>query len=140
VLGRDILCGLGIAIVITLASSNSPLAGGRSASAAEGTLRALAGIWLGDLRLGAWVGLFFLTLMTRVFGWRRNRKMRFGALGVVIAETGVFCLRDMPSVPDASAWYAQAPLLGYAAFGLLAIYAVRLAVGKGAGAGGVTQG
>ena len=140
VLGRDILCGLGIAIVISFASRNLGLFGGRSASPEEGlTLRALAGIWLGDLRLGAWVGLFFLTLMTRVFGWRRNRQMRFGALGVVIAETGLFCLRDMPSVPDVSAWYAQAPLLGYAAFGLLAIYAVRLAVGKSPGMGGATQ-
>jgi hypothetical protein len=141
VLGRDILCGLGIATLINLFNANLPVIGSSSASDAYGlTLRALIGIWLGDLRLGTWVGLFGLGILMPIAGRRRNRHMRFGALGVVIAETGIFCLRDMPPVPDASAWYAQAPLLGYAAFGVLTVYAVRLAVGKGAGTVGVSQG
>jgi len=61
--------------------------------------------------------------------------MRFGALGVIIAETGIFCLKDMPPMPDVSAWYAQAPLLGYAAFAGLTFYAARLAVGSGPSSG-----
>lgn len=139
-LGRDILYGLGIAVLASLLSRGVALRGMQNAyNPSALTPRVLAGIWLADLRLGAWVGLFAMALLMPIFALRRKRRMRFGALGVVIAETGIFCLRDMPPVPDVSAWYAQGPLLGYAAFAALAVYGARLAVGSGPGLRGPSQ-
>ncbi len=132
-LGRDILVGLGIAVAMNLYMAGFGLGWDRSGL----TPRALAGIWVRDLRIGVWIGMCALAFIL-LFGRRRNRKMRLSALGI-IAETGVFCLRDIPPVPDASGWYAQAPLLGYTAFAVLTIYAARLAAGSGPSPGGVTQ-
>ena len=95
------------------------------------TPRALAGIWLGDLRLGVWIGLSVLMLLVPLMGLLGKKRVRRGALAVVIAETVLFCLKDMPAVHDVSDWYAQAPLLGYAALALLTVYGARLAAGSG---------
>jgi hypothetical protein len=121
-LGRDILAGLGIAVLITFINNAGPW--GR-ASNDFSTPRTLAAVWLRDLRLGAWIGLLFLTMLTPLL--RMFPRRRGGVLAVIIAETGLFCLRDMPAVHDVSTWYAQAPLLGYAALAWLTIYAARLA-------------
>jgi len=138
-LGWDILCGLLIAALANLFVSLTAFnAAGKTYDTSALTLRGLAGLWMADLRLGAWIGLLALACSTPLMGLRRRRRMRFGALGVIIAETGIFCLKDMPAVPDASAWYAQAPLVGYAALVLLTVYAARLAAGPGR-ASGVTQ-
>jgi hypothetical protein len=112
---------LGIAVVIMLFNPALPGAGHSDFA----TPRTLAAAWLGDLRLGVWIGLFFLTVFTPLL--RMLPRRRGGVLAVIIAETGLFCLRDMPAVHDVSTWYAQAPLLGYAAYVWLTIYAARLA-------------
>ena len=125
---------------MSLLNSGSALSSGLNVYGSSGiSPRAFAGSWLGDLRLGIWVGLFAQAVLSPVLRRRHKRPMRFGALGVIIAETGIFCLRDMPPVPDASAWYAQAPLLGYAVLAGLTMYAARLAAGSGTSSGGVTQ-
>jgi len=133
-LGRDILFGLGMGVLISvLLNLRSPGGPAKLDDYSGLTLRSLAAIWMGDLRLGVWVGLGMLALLSPLFGLRRKRRMRAGALGVVIAETTLFCLRDMPPVPDTSAWYASAPIVGYLVFAALAAYAARLAVGSGSG-------
>lgn len=139
-LGRDILYGLGLAVLINLIGSAAALLSGEKICDSSGfTPRELAGLWLGDLRLGTWIGLIALASFIPLIGRRRKRRMRFGALGIVIAETGMFFLKDMPAVPDASAWYAQGPLWGYAALAVLTVYAARLVVQSGRTSGSVTQ-
>src|SRR5438045_2668945 len=132
-LGRDILFGLGIAVLMNLAGV------GATWDSSGFTPRALAAIWVRDLRIGVWIGMFALAFLLPLFGHRREPRMRLGALAIIVAETGLFCLKHIPAVPDASGWYAQAPLLGYAAFAALTIYAARLAAGSGPSPGGVTQ-
>src|SRR5579864_8176328 len=105
------LWGLGIGVLVNLLSGLIGLRIGERLYTSSGfTPRSLAGLWLGDLRLGAWIALLAMAVLVPVFRFRRKRNLRFGTLGIIIAETGVFCLRDMPAVPDASAWYAQAAL------------------------------
>jgi len=82
------------------------------------------------LRLGVWIGLSVLMLLVALMGLLGKKRIRRGALAVVIAETVLFCLKDMPAVHDVSDWYAQAPLLGYAALALLTVYGARLAAGS----------
>ena len=128
-LGRDILGGLGTGAVISLVVQiRGPK--GMHFTYDYSTPRALAGIWLGDLRLGVWIGLSFLMLLVPLLGLLGKKRIRRGALAVVIAETVLFCLKDMPAVHDVSDWYAQAPLLGYAALALLTVYGARLATGS----------
>ena len=129
-LGRDILGGLGTATVISLMIQTVGQKGMRFGYDYS-TPKALAGIWLGDLRLGVWVGLSLLMLLVPLMGLLGKKRIRRGALAVVIAETILFCLKDMPAVHDVSDWYAQAPLLGYAALALLTVYGARLAGGSG---------
>jgi len=69
-------------------------------------------------------------LLVPLMGLLGKKRIRRGALAVVIAETVLFCLKDMPAVHDVSDWYAQAPLLGYAALALLTVYGARLAAGS----------
>ena len=139
-LGRDVLYGLGVGVLINLMVSLRPQGGPLRIYDFSGlTLRSLSAIWLGDLRLGVWVGLAALALLTPLFALRTKRRMRFGALGIIIAETGLFCLRDATPVPNASAWYSQTTILGYLAFAGLAVYAARLAVGSGSSAAGTSQ-
>jgi hypothetical protein len=90
-------------------------------------LRDLAGLWLSDLRLGIMVGLLFLAFIIPLRS-RFKRRLRIGAVAAIVAETGLFCLKDLPPVPDVSAWYAQAPLIGFGAMAAAAIYAARLSV------------
>ena len=129
-LGRDILGGLGTAAVISLMIQTVGQKG-MHFTYDYSTPKALAGIWLGDLRLGVWIGLSLLMLLVPLMGLLGKKRIRRGALAVVIAETVLFCLKDMPAVHDVSDWYAQAPLLGYAALALLTVYGARLAAGSG---------
>jgi Protein kinase domain len=130
-LGRDILFGLGIAVLMNLLQTVPLLGAGEKLYTTSGlTSRGLAGLWLTDLRTGAWVALLALTVITPLSRFRRKRKMRFGVLGIVIAETGLFFLKDLPGVPDVSAWYAPAPLLGYAALAAVTLYGARLSAGS----------
>ena len=123
-LGRDILWGLIIAAAINLLQT-AVMVGERIHHSSGFTLRDLAALWLSDVRLGVWVGLvagvFVIPLRSRI-----KRRLRVGAVAIIVAETGMFCLKDLPAVPDASAWYAQAPLLGYGVLAAVAIYAARL--------------
>jgi hypothetical protein len=128
-LGRDILGGLGTAAVISLFMQTWGQKG-MHFTYDYWTPRALAGIWLGDMRLGVWIGLSLLMLLVPLMGLLGKKRIRRGALAVVIAETVLFCLKDMPAVHDVSDWYAQAPLLGYAALALLTVYGARLAAGS----------
>jgi hypothetical protein len=129
-LGRDILGGLGAAAVISVMIQIVGQKGMRFGYDYS-TPKALAGIWLGDLRLGVWIGLSLLMLLVALLGLLGKKRIRRGALAIVIAETVLFCLKDMPAVHDVSDWYAQAPLLGYAALALLTVYGARLAAGAG---------
>jgi hypothetical protein len=124
-LGRDMLWGLGIGVLINLLSSLLS-SGGKMYSTSGFTPRALAGLWLVDLRIGAWIALLAMSILVPISRFRRKRNMRFGTLGIIIAETALFCLQDMPAVPDPSAWYAQAALFGYAAIAAAIVYAARL--------------
>jgi hypothetical protein len=129
-LGRDILWGLCLAawfnfLPTVLIVSVGKKVGEKIYYSSGLTLRDLAALWLNDLRLGVWFGLLALAFIIPLRS-RFKRRFRFGALAIIVAETGLFCLKDLPPVPDASAWYAQAPLLGYGALAALTIYAARL--------------
>jgi hypothetical protein len=127
-LGRDILWGLVLAVSFNFLMMALTLGVGEKIYTSSGlTLRDLAGLWLRDLRLGVWVGLLGMAFIIPLRS-RFKRRLRIGAVSVIVAETGLFCLRDLPPVPDASAWYSQAPLIGYGVLAAAAIYATRLAV------------
>jgi serine/threonine protein kinase len=127
-LGRDVLWGLTLAVWLNLLTMALTLSAGEKIYASSSLiLRDLAGLWLSDLRIGILVGLLFLAFIIPLRS-RFKRRLRFGAVAAIVAETGLFCLKDLPPVPDASVWYAQAPLIGYGALAAAAIYAARLSV------------
>jgi tRNA A-37 threonylcarbamoyl transferase component Bud32 len=131
-LGRDVLWGLTLAawgnfLSMALTLGVSEKFGEKIYVSSGLNLRDLAGLWLSDLRIGIWVGLLVLAFIIPLRA-RFERRLRVGVVAAIVAETGLFCLKDLPPVPDASAWYAQAPLIGYAALAAAAIYAARLSV------------
>ena len=95
------------------------------------TLRGLAGLWLGDLRIGLFIGLLAMLLIIPVALRFRKKKSRVGVLSVIVAETGLFALADLPPISDFSSWSAQAPLIGYALLAAFTLYSARLATGAG---------
>ena len=125
-LGRDILGGLGTATVISLMIQTVGQKG-MHFTYDYSTPKALAGIWLGDLRLGVWVGLSLLMMLVPLMD--RGKKDTPGALQLPLRDV-LFCLRYAGGARRFD-WYAQAPLLGYAALALLTVYGARLAAGSG---------
>ena len=61
----------------------------------------------------------------------RKKKARFGVLSVIVAETGIFAILDLPPITDFSSWSAQAPLIGYGLIAAITLYSARLATGAG---------
>jgi Protein kinase domain len=126
--GRDLIWGMLIAVCCSLPG----VAMGATPSGPTGfTLRGLAGLWLGDLRIGLFIGLLAMLLIIPLGLRLRKKKARFGVLAVIVAETGVFALRDLPPISDFSSWSAQAPLIGYALIAAFTLYSARLATGAG---------
>ena len=91
------------------------------------TERGLAGLWFGDLRIGLFIGLLAMLLTTPIA--LRLRKKRFSVLAVIVAETGIFAILDLPPITDFSSWSAQAPLIGYVLLAAFTLYSARLATG-----------
>jgi Protein kinase domain len=109
--GRDLIWGM----VIAVCCSFPAVAAGKTApNGPTGfTPRGLAGLWLGDLRLGLFFGLLGMLLILPIALRFRKTKTRFGVLAIIVAETGFFAIRDLPPITDFSSWSAQAPLIGY---------------------------
>ena len=128
-IGRDLIWGM----VIGICASFPGIAMGGTPSGPTGfTLRGLAGLWLGDLRIGLFIGLLgMLLIIPVVFRLRKRRKVSHGVLSVIVAEIGIFALRDLPPITDFSSWSAQAPLIGYVLLAAFTLYAARLATGAG---------
>jgi hypothetical protein len=93
-------------------------------------LRRLAGLWLNELRIGLFIGLLAMLLIIPVpLRWRN--KGRSGVLAVIVAETPIFSLRDLPPIADLSSSSAQAPLIGYVLLAAFTVCSARLATGAG---------
>jgi hypothetical protein len=122
--GWDLMWGM----LIAVCGSFPGVAMGDTPNGPTGfTLRGLAGLWLGDLRIGLFFGLLAMLLILPVA--LRLRKPRVGVLAVIVAETGIFALRDLPPITDFSSWSAQAPLIGYVLLAAFTLYSARLATG-----------
>jgi hypothetical protein len=82
------------------------------------------------LRVGLFIGFLAMLLIIPV-GLQLRKKARFGVLSVIVAETGIFALLDLPPITDFSSWSAQAPLIGYVLLAAFTLYSARLATGAG---------
>jgi serine/threonine-protein kinase len=126
--GRDLIWGMLIAVCFSIPG----VAVGSTPNGPSGfTLRGLAGLWLGDLRIGLFLGLLAMLLIIPFVLRLRKKAPRFGVLSVIIAETGIFALRDLPPFADFSSWSALAPLIGYFLLAAFTLYSARLATGAG---------
>jgi len=126
--GRDLIWGMLIAVCFSIPG----VALGSTWNGPSGfTPRGLAGLWLGDLRIGLFSGLLAMLLILPFVLRLRKKAARFGVLSVIVAETVIFALWDLPPITDFSSWSAQAPLIGYVLLAAFTIYAARLATGAG---------
>jgi len=130
--GRDLLWGMLVAVFFsTLLLSALSLGGVAPGNPAGFTARGLVSLCLGDLRVGAFVGLLAMMLVVPIVLRFKKKKARFGVLTILIVETGYFVLLDLPPLGDFSAWYAAPPLFAYALLAAFTIHAARLATGAG---------
>ena len=130
--GRDLLWGMFVAVGLsTLLLSALSLGGIAPGNPVGFTARGLVSLCLGDLRLGAFVGLLAMLLIVPIVLRLKKKEARFGVLTIVIVETGYFVLLELPPLGDFSAWYAAPPLFAYALLAAFTIHAARLATGAG---------
>ena len=100
-LGRDVLWGLTLAawgnfLSMALTLGVSEKFGEKIYVSSGLNLRDLAGLWLSDLRIGIWVGLLVLAFIIPLRA-RFERRLRVGVVAAIVAETGLFCLKDLPT-------------------------------------------